>query len=394
MSIPVNHFPADMRKYKQRRISCIVCKRPGCYSKYRRHLLVHLSNGEINNEKFAKIIFKMRLPRRDLKANTSAKSQLGYMCHYRNESDVECMHIVLNLRRHLVSVHKLNRFSLKFRSIIAEAFKDRSLIRHSRVRSSHTTEMDDSMNLCNTTTSSTHLLNTSDTTSLYKARSNSYDVSSSSPEFSDPEYLTENEMEIEASLPLLTSDNTMPQLLYRNDALSLRFIDIEKVIPEFRSFLLTKGGGGRRNTLIKGDISSFRSMMKEFKWENFWDPNKLNHYVSSATCAPSTVYCRLRVYERFIHFLRIQMPSLLPTSDQMKAIDSMLCYLKEALGKDRHKRNMHTMAVSRERMPISFDVLRSWRSARATVEVKTHFLHFDKGTNNITEFLFRQLRNY
>lgn len=45
-------------------------------------------------------------------------------------------------------------------------------------------------------------------------------------------------------------------------------------------------------------------------------------------------------------------------------------------------------------MPVSFDVLRSWRSARCKVEVKTYFPHFDKGTKDIPESLYRQLRNY
>ena len=69
-------------------------------------------------------------------------------------------------------------------------------------------------------------------------------------------------------------------------------------------------------------------------------------------------YCRLRVYERFIHFLSIKIPPLLPTVEQLKGIDSMLCYLKEAIVKDRHLREKHTIAVSRERIQKSFDIIR------------------------------------
>ncbi|KAI6656073.1 hypothetical protein LOD99_11339 [Oopsacas minuta] len=141
-------------------------------------------------------------------------------------------------------------------------------------------------------------------------------------------------------------------------------------------------------------MCQFRSVVNELGWHQLWDPNQLNHYVSSATCSPSTMYCRLRVYERFIHFLRMQIPSLLPTVEQLKGIDSMLCYLKEAIGKDRHLRTKHTMAVSRERMPKSFDVLRLWRSRRGLVEVKQQFVHIDEKTKDISEFVFRQLRNY
>ena len=66
----------------------------------------------------------------------------------------------------------------------------------------------------------------------------------------------------------------------------------------------------------------------------------------------------------------MQIPSFLPSFEHLKVIDVMLSNLKEAIGKDRHLRSKHTMAVSRERIPGSFDVLRSWRSARTFVEVK------------------------
>ena len=93
-------------------------------------------------------------------------------------------------------------------------------------------------------------------------------------------------------------------------------------------------------------MCQFRSIIKGLGWDNFWDPNKLNSYVSSAICGLSTLYCRLRIYERFIHFLRMQIPSLLPSIEQLKGIDSMLSSLKEAIGKDRHIRRKHVMTIS------------------------------------------------
>ena len=164
--------------------------------------------------------------------------------------------------------------------------------------------------------------------------------------------------------------------------------------------MLTKGGGGRRNTPIKGDISSFRCLVQANGWNNFWEPNVLNSYVSAATCAPSTAYGRLRAYERFVHFLRTQMPNLLPSPGRMKAIESMLTALKEALGKDRHIRSITTMTASRERMPHSLNVLREWRLRREAVEVKKLFPSStftstgDGGPFHLDECLFLKLRNY
>ena len=179
-----------------------------------------------------------------------------------------------------------------------------------------------------------------------------------------------------------------------NDCTSLQIVDKDKITNEFHSFMLTKGGGGRRNTPVKGDMSSFRCLMKEIGWNNLWDHNNLNSYITSATCSPSTSYCRLRVFERFVHFLRSQYPNLLPSVQCMTTIESMLKALKEALGKDRHHRGKFTMTASRDRMPHSLMVLKEWRLRREAVEVKKFFLSAKGENTYLDESLFLKLRNY
>ena len=92
----------------------------------------------------------------------------------------------------------------------------------------------------------------------------------------------------------------------------------DKIINQFESFLLTKGGGGRRIGPVKGDISSFRCLIKDFVTNAVEDRP-----------TPSTIYGKLRVYERFIDFLRIELPTFLPSEHNMKAISAMLRNLKE-----------------------------------------------------------------
>ena len=138
-------------------------------------------------------------------------------------------------------------------------------------------------------------------------------------------------------------------------------------------------------------------MPRERNWlENLRDHNALNRYFSLATCSPSTTYGRLRVYERFVHFLRTKFPHLLPPRESMQAIESMLTALKEALGKDRHVRSKSTMTTSRERMPHSLKVLREWRSRRESIEVKKLFPSSTPGESRfrLDEGLFVKLRNY
>ena len=275
-------------------------------------------------------------------------------------------------------------FSLKFKEVLSEGAKRTPIKCHSAFRGALS-----SKTLSNSTVVLTRSKNTSlSNTSAFNVTQDSYNVSYSFDDISGSEDWFDSEIEKEPST-VSTPVTSIPQLCS-----NIRYINDEGVIQEFHSFLLSKGGGGRRNTPIKGDISSFRSLIKELGWDNIWDPNKLNDYVSSATCSPSTIYCRLRIYERFINFLRMQIPTFLPSLEQLKRIEVMLSNLKEAIGKDRHSRSKRTMAVSRERMPVSFDVLRSWRSTRASVEVKNYFVLLDEKPEDLTEPLYRQLRNY
>ncbi|KAI6647785.1 hypothetical protein LOD99_8500 [Oopsacas minuta] len=104
----------------------------------------------------------------------------------------------------------------------------------------------------------------------------------------------------------ITSPPTIPRA--SSDSTSLQIIDMEKLTAEFHTFMITNGGGGRRNTPVKGDISSFRCFAKEVWWGNFWNHNVLNDYITSATCSPSTSYGRLRVYEKVHPFLAFAIP--------------------------------------------------------------------------------------
>ena len=111
----------------------------------------------------------------------------------------------------------------------------------------------------------------------------------------------------------------------------------------------------------------------------------MNEYVTEAMReeknSPSTLYGRLRVYERFIHFIRIQMPVFLPSPTTISAIEAIMDNLKESPGKDGHIQNGVTMAASRERMPISLKILQEWHSKREEVEVKTLFRNILKETS-------------
>lgn len=333
-------------------ICCIVCKRSRCYKKYRRHLKTHVTHGELNAEDVSKIMFKCHQTRCDIKVFSQDKTQRGYVCHYQTESKKECGHIVLDLKRHLKKVHNLDTCSSMSEDLIEKGLSEKPLKRkldtkctnedngeqsnpsHKRVSSSH--EVGDSMT--NFRIQSEISLSTSTSIPADRSDSDIYNFESDSE--SDDCVFELNSVPHQDDLNLSTISHpfssSAPTLTPCGSCiptnLGLHFMDSDKIIKEFNTFMLSKGGGGRRNTPIKGDISSFRCLVKDIGWANLWNVNALNSYVSSATCSPSTTYGRLRVYERFVYFLRSEYPNLLPHPERMQAINSMLAALKEALG--------------------------------------------------------------
>ena len=60
------------------KIDCIVCKKARCYTKYRRHLLTHVKEGELQAKDVNEIMFRCRSTRCDIKkGNWHPKTQRG-----------------------------------------------------------------------------------------------------------------------------------------------------------------------------------------------------------------------------------------------------------------------------------------------------------------------------
>ena len=396
--------------------SCIYCQKFVCSAKYRRHLVTHVKNGQLSVIDVQKILYRSRKIRKDIQNKAKNITQLGYTCHFVDDLGVGCNHIVLNLNRHLKVVHKLDNCCSKFEELIARSSAEKPLerktkltcLRDNPITTSGSCIDNSKKDLVSSSSgfpynvTNFQLSNSNETTHL-DTMSGIYELScisssnsdSDSNSFSDCPLITEEcDNRMTRNKPIVESCSSLPSISMSGNSFNLTLINQEKLIKLFHSFLLTKGGGGRRFTPTKGDISNFRSLIKGIGLENFWNPNSLNEFVSTASCTASTTYTRLRVYERFIHFLRVQFPFMLPCSETIKAIESMLVHLKEALGKDRHLRSKTTMAASRERIPISFDVLRQWRVKRHTIDVKTYFNKVVCEPACLTESLFLQIRNY
>ena len=173
---------------------------------------------------------------------------------------------MLNIRHHLLTVHKLTKSCLEFQSLVAVSSREK-LVKRLRKFKTITSERQDLIGQFDTTMSSEHISNTP-TPSPVSYNDVSHHLNHSTYDISDKfefESSADSDIEIESDISICTPID-LPH--FRNDTSYMRFIDCEPIIQEFHSFLLTKEGGGRRNTPIKGDLSSFRIMSKELGWDN------------------------------------------------------------------------------------------------------------------------------
>ena len=106
-------------KHRLSLIDCIVCKRSHCCKTYRRHLGTHVKNGELEADDVNKIMFGRRITRCDIK-KVHDKIQTGHVCHYENHLKQKCGHLVLDLKRHLASVHNLDRHCSEFEDLFIQ----------------------------------------------------------------------------------------------------------------------------------------------------------------------------------------------------------------------------------------------------------------------------------
>ena len=394
-------------------ITCVVCSKKKNLSKYKRHLETHTSNKELSEDSVKQISFQSRYTRKDTKVLNMAP-RMGFTCYYSSNSK-QCNSIVIDLKRHLVKTHKMDPFSEEYEVLMQKSAGDAPLERKVCLKRSfdHPNNHGEMKNVQERTADSNTIPIPMTRLSTVESVGNSFDFESDESNINT--FMTDVS---KINRPIFSSESKrdcyfpekqavpnyyhqpLTSLLLETSmgANSLTFIDTDKAVNHFESFLLTKGGGGRRMKPIKGDISSFRCLIKAIGWNQFWDPNALNKYVTDATkegnSSASTIYGRLRVYERFIGFLRTQLPTFLPPTNIISAIDIMIRNLKESLGKDRHSRNKITMAASRERMPTSFKTVREWREKRKNVQIKCLFHEILSEISLLSEKTFVKLRNF
>lgn len=97
-------------------ILCQICNQTTVRSQFRRHLLKHLNNNQLDMHEVNTILFNSRLRRKDSLRSSSVYKR-GYICQFKFNDEI-CGRRILDLRNHLTYFHKLNKGSQLFKSLI------------------------------------------------------------------------------------------------------------------------------------------------------------------------------------------------------------------------------------------------------------------------------------
>ena len=150
----------------------------------------------------------------------------------------------------------------------------------------------------------------------------------------------------------------------------------------FRDYSLTISGGSRSLPNAKMDFSNLLIIFNAVGENKFFDPRKLNHFITKELelgKSPSTLHSRLLSLTRYIHFLKIHSPILLPKTKNIDRFVSVINGVQISLCKQRKRRQQFIMAHSREKYPDTIKVLNNWRISRKT---DNYLFLFEKHSSN------------
>ena len=141
------------------------------------------------------------------------------------------------------------------------------------------------------------------------------------------------------------------------------------MLSSFKRHLSSVSGGSRSPAFIQKDNFNMHSLLSSLGDEKLFCPLSLNTYITREKQlgkSPSTMLSRILTLRRFIDYLKIYKHSLLPTTENLESLVSMMKGLETSIINQKSKRQQSIMTSNRKRFPHTVEVLREWREKRTT----------------------------
>ena len=350
------------------KVICEVCLQYKHAKKYRRHLRYHIRQGRITSKRMAEIIFQSRYSRLDSRIKVQS-IKTGSSCNIDH-----CSAVVINLHTHLTKIHGLNPSDDLYINAMLnhETFQRRVFFRQNIHKRNPNLETN------STVTLSPQLLNNIEETSstIGPLSEHNGDIEKSATvnysTFDFPSYDSESDEYGENSAVYIPKDisHTISQVFLKS-------------IYAFRKHSSTISGGSRSDPFIKMDFRNLICIINNVGEKHLFHASKLNIYISRdihSGKSPSTLYSRLLSFSRFIEYLKIHKPTLLPVTKKLELLLSEIKGMITSLNKLNKKRQQMIMKKSRENYGNTIEVLKDWRKKR---NEDNYLFLFDKYKENI-----------
>ena len=185
------------------------------------------------------------------------------------------------------------------------------------------------------------------------------------------------------------------ELEYPQSDLRQQFI---QSIMDFRTFLSTTWGGSKSPESIQMDIANIREIFHHIGENKIWNSEDLNTFFTTQDkrgLSPITIHAKLRSLRRYIDYLNVSHKFLLPNSQNLGILDSLLKGVEKSLLRKRKLAMKNLMGKKRRNYEHTISVMKHWRSLRS---IENHLQLIDDLAENTENFINRQkfesIRNY
>ena len=256
--------------FQMENVLCQICKQTKVYNKYRRHLSLHHSSGEITKSELNEIIFQTKKNRNK---SGGKNIKMGYTCSYKY-GEHECGKVVQHLSIHLRKQHYLNFSDEEYLNVMksSKTIEKQTPLFSGTKKVLYNPSFDFSA-------SKSCILNKQ---IIAQNACSSFESPNSSISFHSPN----------SSPILIESDNSSPfsftddckgsenDFYITNIINSSISLDLQQLIIGFPEFLGTYGGGCKSKKSVEMDVYNIFIVLNGLGEKEFWNSHRFNELIT------------------------------------------------------------------------------------------------------------------
>ena len=151
-------------------------------------------------------------------------------------------------------------------------------------------------------------------------------------------------------------------------------------VLRFKENSSTMLGGSKAKSSISMDVTNIFKILNCIGEDCFWNANSIYDHLTDEfkSCkSPTNVHSRIRSIPRFLDYMQLYDPFLLPNNFESKRLEKFLKRCDKSLLRSRNLRQKRIMAGDRRKYTHTIDVSEQWRQKRGNAKALSLFQKFD-----------------